>query len=58
VTWPSVFWPTVVPQGFVHFGVTHLAPLRHLSYHWGIVRHFRVMRGYLVRHLAQLRRSA
>jgi hypothetical protein len=54
VTWPSVFWPTVVPHGFVRFGVTHLEPLRRLSYHWRIVHHFRAVRGYLLRHLAQL----
>jgi hypothetical protein len=56
VTWPSAFWPTVVPHSFVHFGVIHLAPLRHLSYHFGVAHHFRVMRGYLLRHLAPLRR--
>jgi hypothetical protein len=29
---PSVFWPTVVPGDVVHFGVTHLGPLRRLGY--------------------------
>jgi hypothetical protein len=29
---PSVFWPTVVPGNVVHFGVTHLGPLRRLGY--------------------------
>jgi hypothetical protein len=56
VTWPSVFWPTAVPHGFIHFGVTHLGPLRRLSYHFGVPHHLRVVRGYLLRHLAQLRR--
>jgi hypothetical protein len=29
---PAVYWPTVVPANFIHFGVTHLGPLRRLGY--------------------------
>jgi hypothetical protein len=32
VSSPAVYWPTVVPANFIHFGVTHLGPLRHLGY--------------------------
>jgi Protein kinase domain len=55
VTWPSVYWPTAVPHGFVHFGVTHLGPLRRLGYHLGVAHHIGTVRGFLLRHLEQLR---
>jgi hypothetical protein len=29
---PAVYWPTVVPANFIHFGVVHLGPLRRLGY--------------------------
>ncbi len=32
VSSPSVYWPTVVPANFIHFGVTHLGPIRRLGY--------------------------
>jgi len=32
VSSPSVYWPTVVPGNFIHFGVVHLGPLRRLGY--------------------------
>ena len=32
VSSPAVYWPTVVPANFIHFGVTHLGPLRRLGY--------------------------
>jgi hypothetical protein len=32
VSSPSVYWPTVVPANFIHFGVIHLGPLRRLGY--------------------------
>ena len=32
VSSPAVYWPTVVPANFVHFGVTHLGPLRRLGH--------------------------
>ena len=32
VSSPSVYWPTVVPANFIHFGVTHLGPMRRLGY--------------------------
>jgi hypothetical protein len=32
VSSPSVYWPTVMPGSFVHFGVTHLGPFRRLAY--------------------------
>jgi hypothetical protein len=54
-TWPSVYWPTTVPHGFVQFGVTHLGPLRRLSYHLGVAHPIRVVRGFLLREFAQLR---
>jgi hypothetical protein len=54
VTSPSVFWPTVVPHGFIQFGINHLGPLRHLSYRFGVVRHVRVIRGILLHRFEQL----
>jgi len=32
VSSPAVYWPAVVPVNFIHFGVTHLGPLRRLGY--------------------------
>jgi hypothetical protein len=32
VSSPAVYWPTVIPSNFIHFGVTHLGPLRRLGY--------------------------
>jgi hypothetical protein len=32
VSAPAVYWPTVVPANFIHFGVVHLGPLRRLGY--------------------------
>ena len=32
VSSPSVYWPTVVPDNVLHFGVTHLWPFRSLAY--------------------------
>jgi len=58
VTWPSAYWPAAVPHGFVQFGVSHLGPLRHLSYHLGVAHHIRGVRGFLLRHLAQLRSAS
>jgi hypothetical protein len=50
---PSVFWPTVVPDSVVRFGVAHLGPIRRLAYlahlsgaHWfALVRHAGAVRG-------------
>ena len=56
VTWPSVYWPTVVPHGFVHFGQIHFSsPLRQLSHDLGMAHHIGIVRGFLLRHLGQLR---
>jgi Protein kinase domain len=55
VTWPSVYWPTAVPHGLVQFGVNHFGPLRRLSYHLRVAHHIHIVRGFLLRHLAQLR---
>jgi hypothetical protein len=56
MTWPSAFWPTVVPQGFTRFGVQHIVPLHWLSFHLAVVRHqIRGVPGYLLHHLEQLR---
>jgi Protein kinase domain len=54
VTWPAVYWPAAVPHGLARFGTAHLGLLRHLSYRFGVGHHFRMMRGYLLRHLGQL----
>jgi hypothetical protein len=54
VTWPAAYWPTAVPHGLARFGAAHLGLLRHLSYRFGVARHIRMMRGYLLRHLEQL----
>ncbi|HEY2307480.1 MAG TPA: serine/threonine-protein kinase, partial [Streptosporangiaceae bacterium] len=32
VSSPAVYWPTVVPANFIHYGVTHLGPLRRLGH--------------------------
>ena len=32
VSSPAVYWPTVVPANFIHFGVIHLGPLRRLGH--------------------------
>jgi hypothetical protein len=55
VTRPAAYWPATVPPGLVRFGTDHLGPLRHLSYRFGVAHHIRVVRGYLLRHLEQLR---
>jgi hypothetical protein len=55
VTWPAAYWPTRVPPGLVHFGRAHIGPLRHLSYRFGVAHHIHVVRGYLLRHIEQLR---
>ena len=51
----AAYWPTVVPPGMVSFGKAHFGLLRHLSYRFGVTHHIRLMRGYLLRHLEQLR---
>ena len=57
VSSPAVYWPTVVPANFIHFGVTHLGPLRHLGYlthltgpHRFSVLHGRFLPGGLLSH--------
>jgi hypothetical protein len=54
VSAPSVFWPTVVPGNVVHFGVTHLGPLRRLGYlsHLSGPHRFQLLRGRLLRHFS------
>jgi hypothetical protein len=44
---PSVYWPTVVPANFIHFGVTHLGPIRRLGYlaHLSEPHRFHLLRG-------------
>ena len=58
VSSPSVYWPTVVPANFIHFGVTHLGPLRRLGYlahlsgpHRFHLLHGRFLPGHLLSHL-------
>jgi len=58
VTWPSVYWPTVIPHGFVQFGWTHFGLLRRFGHHLGMAHHIGTVRGFLLRHLAQLRHAA
>ena len=55
VTWPAAYWPTRVPPGLVHFGRAHIGPLRHLGYRFGVAHHIHTVRGYLLRHIEQLR---
>ena len=55
VTWPSVYWPTTVPPAFVHFGVTHFGLLHRFGHHLGLAHHIGTVRGFLLRHLEQLR---
>ena len=55
VTWPSVYWPTTVPPAFVHFGVTHFGLLHRFGHHLGLAHHIGTVRGFLLRHLGQLR---
>jgi hypothetical protein len=52
VSAPSLFWPTAVPGNVVHFGVTHLEPLRRLGYlsHLSGPHRFQLLRGRLLRH--------
>jgi hypothetical protein len=51
---PAVYWPTVVPANFIHFGVTHLGPLRRLAYltHLSGPHRFHLLRGGLLRHFS------
>ena len=58
VSSPAVYWPTVVPANFIHFGVTHLGPLRRLGYlthlrgpHRIYLLHGRFLPGHLLSHL-------
>jgi hypothetical protein len=55
VTWPSVYWPTAIPHGFVQFGVHHFGLLRRFGHHLGMAHHIGTVRGFLLRHLEQLR---
>jgi hypothetical protein len=50
VTWPSAYWPTVIPGGFIQFGVSHLAPLHHFGFLGGL-HHVRQLPGVLLRRL-------
>ena len=54
VSTPAVYWPTVVPADFIHFGVTHLGPLRRLGYltHLSGRHRFHLLRGGLLRHFS------
>jgi protein kinase-like protein len=55
VTWPSVYWPTVIPHGFVRFGVDHFGLLHRFGHHLGMAHHIAIVRGFLLRHIQQLR---
>ncbi len=54
VSSPSVYWPTVVPANFIHFGVIHLGPLRRLGYlaHLSGPHRFHLLRGGFLRHFS------
>jgi hypothetical protein len=47
VSSPSVYWPAVVPANFIHFGVTHLGPIRRLGYlpHLSVPHQFHLLHG-------------
>jgi hypothetical protein len=50
----AVYWPAVVPANFIHFGVTHLGPLRRLGYltHLRGPHRLHLFRGGLLRYFS------